>query len=208
MIRGSKPVGQTVIRKKPLGSVSILGTISLRFVWRFDRWPKTRVYNRVYPFLRIVPVVQKKLHSFLFFFFKNNQQNGGGGAESEEHGSSASLVYDDATITMCPPSENIQKRRTDKLSARRPRSRANETSRRYIVNTGSDDDVEAALQEAVTSHDRSFSRSLAPSARFAGLRGHSTRMDTVKSVIIHICAICSRFSRIVSHRGVFVFSHC
>lgn len=53
--------------------------------------------------------------------------------------------------TMCPPSENIEKRRTAKLSARRPRSRANETSSRYTVNTGSDDDVEAALQEAVTS---------------------------------------------------------
>lgn len=68
------------------------------------------------------------------------------------------------TATMCPPSENIQKRRTDKLSARRPTFEGQrETSRRYTVNTGSDDDVEPALlQEPVTPRFFLFS----PSACF------------------------------------------
>lgn len=84
---------------------------------------------------------------------------------------------------MCPPSENIQKRRTDKSSARRPTFEGQrETSRRYTVNTGSDDDVEPALlQEPVTPHPESLF--------FFPLAIRLFRSPhTVKSVIIHICA--------------------
>lgn len=68
------------------------------------------------------------------------------------------------TGTMCHPSENIHKKPTDKLSARRPRLRASwweEMSGRRNVNTGSDG--EAALQEAVTSSDR-FPRNSFPAS--------------------------------------------
>lgn len=104
---------------------------------------------------------------------------------------------------MCPPSENIQKRHTDNLSARRPRLRANETSRRYTVNTGSDDDVEAAVQEAVTSHDRSFALFLvvyAPSVRLVDLCGRSTWIYIYREIHdnSHLCS-CSNRMRISEH---------
>lgn len=137
--------------------------------------------QRVYPFLRIARVVQKELCCFLFSKQPAKRCDASRVEEKSERRPAASFERKFSlrrrTATMCPPSENIQKRHTDNLSARRPRLRANETSRRYTVNTGSDDDVEAAVQEAVTSHDRSFALFLvvyAPSMCLVDLCGRST----------------------------------
>lgn len=153
--------------------------------------------QRVYPFLRIARVVQKEVCCFLFSKQPAKRCDASRVEEKSERRPAASFERKFSlrrrTATMCPPSENIQKRHTDNLSARRPRLRANETSRRYTVNTGSDDDVEAAVQEAVTSHDRSFALFLvvyAPSVRssiFVVVPREYTY--TVKSMIIHICAV-------------------
>lgn len=150
-----------------------VGTISERVPLPFE---VSKRVQRVYPFLRIVtrrPEVffQKGLDCFLF---QNNQRNRlarknvyerEGEREKERGGERNRRKFSlRCTATMCPPSENIQKRRTDKLSARRPTFEGQrETSRRYTVNTGSDDDVEPALlQEPVTPRFFLFS----PSACF------------------------------------------
>lgn len=150
-----------------------VGTISERVPLPFE---VSKRVQRVYPFLRIVtrrPEVffQKGLDCFLF---QNNQRNRlarksvyerEGEREKERGGERNRRKFSlRCTATMCPPSENIQKRRTDKLSARRPTFEGQrKTSRRYTVNTGSDDDVEPALlQEPVTPRFFLFS----PSACF------------------------------------------
>lgn len=97
------------------------------------------------------------------------------------------------TGTMCPPSENIHKKPTDKLSARRPRLRASwweEMSGRRNVNTGSDG--EAALQEAVTSSDRfprnSFPASPLPRNAVSLIRDRPSRWIVDNS---HLCRAAS-----------------
>ena len=103
---------------------------------------------------------------------------------------------------MCPPSENIQKRRTDKLSARRPTFEGQrETWRRYTVNTGSDDDVETSPPPGTGDLLALF---LLAIRSFRSPR-------TVKSVIIHICAtegnctyvcICTTRSTVFIHEFI------
>lgn len=95
------------------------------------------------------------------------------------------------TGTMCHPSENIHKKPTDKLSARRPRLRASwweEMSGRRNVNTGSDG--EAALQEAVTSSDRFLRNSFPASSlpRNALIWDRSSRWIVDNS---HLCRAAS-----------------